>query len=236
MALTRQDVVRAAVELLDEQGLDGVTLRALGDRLGVAAPTLYWHVRNKQHLLDLVAEAIVRAGVSELRTEPAPGEPWWDWVAERARAVRRAILLHRDGARVLAGNRPTPESAAHIDRMLSVLVDVGLSPAEALRFWLALNSYISGDALETQSDSARSPVPEEQVTALREAFTSPDQPTLAAAMQDVGTDEERFDEGLSLMLAGLRARVAARAVARDTEAREPLPPTPDTAPAEREHP
>jgi TetR/AcrR family tetracycline transcriptional repressor len=221
MALTTEDVVRAAVELLDEQGLDGVTLRALGDRLGVAAPTLYWHVRNKQHLLDLVAEAIVRAGSSELRDEPAPGEPWWDWVAERARAVRGAILLHRDGARVVAGNRPTPESAAHIDRSLSVLVDAGLSPAEALRFWLALGAYISGDALETQSDSAREPVPEEQVTALREAFSSPDRPTLAAAMRDVGTDDERFEEGLSLMIAGLRALVSARALARDAEALGP---------------
>ncbi len=218
MALTREDVVRAAVELLDEQGLDGVTLRALGDRLGVAAPTLYWHVRNKQHLLDLVAEAIVGAGISDLRTEPAPGEPWWDWVAEQAKAVRGAILLHRDGARVVTGNRPTPESAAHIDRRLSVLVDAGLSPAEALRFWLALSAYISGDALETQSDSAREPVPEEQVTALREAFTSPDRPTLAAAMRDVGTDDERFEEGLSLMIAGLRARVAADRPAADGHA------------------
>lgn len=192
-----------------------MTLRALGDRLGVAAPTLYWHVRNKRHLLDLVAEAIVRAGTSELRTEPAPGEPWWDWVAERAKAVRDAILLHRDGARVVTGNRPTPESAANVDRMLSVLVDAGLSAAEALRFWLALSAYISGDALETQSDSAREPVPEEQVTALREAFTSPDRPTLAAAMQDVGTDDERFEEGLSLMIAGLRARVSARTLVYD---------------------
>jgi TetR/AcrR family tetracycline transcriptional repressor len=175
----------------------------------------------------------VRAGISELRTEPATGEPWWDWVAERAKAVRGAILLHRDEARVVAGNRPTPESAVHIDCMLSILVDAGLSPAEALRFWLALSAYISGDALETQSDSARERLPEEQVTALRHAFTSPDRPTLAAAMQDVGTDDERFDEGLSLMIAGLRARVSARAVARDAEALEPLLLLPETRPAER---
>ena len=239
MALTREDVVRAAVELLDDQGLDGMTLRALGDRLGVAAPTLYWHVRNKQHLLDLVAEAIVRAGVSELRTEPAPGEPWWEWVAERAKAVRGAILLHRDGARVVAGNRPTPESAAHIDRMLSVLVEAGLSPAEALRFWLALTAYVSGDALETQSDSAREPVPEEQAAALREAFTSPERPTLAAAMAAVGTDDERFEEGLSLMIAGLRARLSSRALARDAEALGPMllppeaPEAPEAEPAEK---
>ena len=231
MALTREDVVRAAVELLDEQGLDGVTLRALGDRLGVAAPTLYWHVRNKQHLLDLVAEAIVRRGVSDVPIEPAPGEPWWDWVAQRARAVRGAMLLHRDGARVVAGNRPTPESAALIDRTLSVLVEAGLTPPEALRFWLALGAYVSGDALETQSDSAREPVPEEQVAALREAFESPQRPTLAAAFAAVGTDDERFEEGLSLMIAGLRARLSARALARDADSLGPfLPDLPESTP------
>lgn len=75
------------------------------------------------------------------------------------------ILLHRDGARVVAGNRLTPESAPRIERILSALVNAGLTPAEALRFWLALTAYVSGDALETQSDSAREPVPDEQVVA-----------------------------------------------------------------------
>jgi TetR/AcrR family tetracycline transcriptional repressor len=146
--------------------------------------------------------------------EPAPGEPWWAWVAQRARAVRGAMLLHRDGARVVAGNRPTPESAAVIDRTLSVLVDAGLTPPEALRFWLALGAYISGDALETQSNSAREPVPYDQIAALRESFESLERPTLAAAFAAVGTDDARFEEGLSLMIAGLQARLAARAISR----------------------
>lgn len=115
-------------------------------------------------------------------------------------------------------------------------MDAGLSPAEALRFWLALSAYISGDALETQSDSTRETVPDEQVIALRQAFTSPDRPTLAAVMRDVGTDDERFEEGLSLMIDGLRSRLSARALARDTEALGPLPRPPETAPAENELP
>jgi TetR/AcrR family tetracycline transcriptional repressor len=123
--------------------------------------------------------------------------------------------------------------------MLSVLVEAGLSPAEALRFWLALTAYVSGDALETQSDSAREPVPEEQAAALREAFTSPERPTLAAAMAAVGTDDERFEEGLSLMIAGLRARLSSRALARDAEALGPMllppeaPEAPEAEPAEK---
>jgi TetR/AcrR family tetracycline transcriptional repressor len=58
--------------------------RRLATELGVSAPTLYWHVRNKRQLLDLMAEALVaRAGRS---TSPAPGQPWWDWLAEQARS------------------------------------------------------------------------------------------------------------------------------------------------------
>lgn len=211
MALTQAEVVRAALELLDEVGLDGVTLRALGDRLGVAAPTLYWHVRSKRHLLDLMAEAIVRSGAAGLPDTPSPTEPWWEWLADRARALRRAILLHPDGARVVAGNRPPPEAAPHIERTLSVLVEAGFSPPEALRCLLALTAYVSGDALETQSESEREPQPDDEAVALREAFVAPERPTLAAAAAGLGSDDERFEEGLSLMIAGMRARLAARA-------------------------
>lgn len=157
----------------------------------MAAPTLYWHVRSKQHLLDLMAEAIVHEGAPLVDGDPSPTEPWWEWLADRARAIRRAMLLHPDGARVVAGNRPPPEAAHKIERVLSVLVDAGFTPPEALRCLLALTAHISGDALETQSESAREPDPEDQVA----AFVSPEWPTLTAAAAGLGSDDDRFEEG-----------------------------------------
>src|ERR1700755_2811951 len=74
MPVTRERIVAVALELLDEAGLDGLTLRRLAERLGIRAPTLYWHVRNKRELLDLLAGAILEAALAAWR-EPQPGAP-----------------------------------------------------------------------------------------------------------------------------------------------------------------
>ena len=91
MALTQEQVVRGAVDLLAKAGLEALTLRALATELGVSAPTLYWHVRDKRQLLDLMAEALVAQ--EDRSTAPAHGQPWWDWLAERAR-VQYLSLIH----------------------------------------------------------------------------------------------------------------------------------------------
>ncbi len=62
MAVTRDDVVQTAIQLLQEVGLDWPTLRRLATELGISAPTLYWHVKDKRELLDLMSEAMVRHG------------------------------------------------------------------------------------------------------------------------------------------------------------------------------
>src|SRR5260370_18984633 len=96
MALDRAQVVNAAIELLDEVGLDGLTLRRLAEELGVQAPALYWHFKNKQELLD---QMVVTISATEAPVRmPEHGEPWDDWLAQRARDIRRALNSHRDGA------------------------------------------------------------------------------------------------------------------------------------------
>jgi AcrR family transcriptional regulator len=131
VALTQEQVVERAVELMAEAGLEALTLRRLATELGVSAPTLYWHVRNKRQLLDLMAEALVaRAGRS---SSPAHGQPWWDWLAEQARLQWRVLTAHRDAALVIAGNRPTETSLPGIEQILASLVAVGFPPDEALR-------------------------------------------------------------------------------------------------------
>ncbi|WP_156759437.1 TetR family transcriptional regulator [Microbacterium karelineae] len=86
-------IVDTALGLLDEFGLPDLTMRRLAAALDVRPSALYWHVENKQSLLAAIADRIVgEAG-------PATG------VAETARAIRRAILSHRDGAEVVIGTR-----------------------------------------------------------------------------------------------------------------------------------
>ena len=206
MPLTRADVVRTAVEVLDDEGLPGLTLRAVATRLGVSAPTLYWHVRDKRHLLDLVAEQVL-AEVPESTRAPREGESVLQWLAASVRLRRTLLLAHRDSVQVVAGNRPTDDSLPGIERTLSVLVDAGLEPGEAVRVITALGSFLLGDVLETQAAEER---PREELRA-RDLSALP---TVVAATRTAGDDEQRFEEGLGLFLAGLQLRLEQRRAGR----------------------
>jgi len=208
VALTQEQVVRGAVDLLAEAGLEALTLRRLATELGVSAPTLYWHVRNKRQLLDLMAEALVaRAGRS---TSPAHGQPWWDWLAEQARLQWRVLTSHRDAALVVAGNRPTEAALPDVEEIVASLVVVGFPPAEALRTILSIGNYVIGCAVEFQAEAAREPDPEPDARFLRVLHGSGDLPILQAAMPGVAGSDPGvgFEHGLGLLIAGIRARHA----------------------------
>jgi AcrR family transcriptional regulator len=216
VALTQEQVVRGAVDLLARAGLEALTLRRLATELGVSAPTLYWHVRNKRQLLDLMAEALVaRAGRS---TSPAHGQAWWDWLAELARLQWRVLTSHRDAALVVAGNRPTEAALPDVEEIVASLVVVGFPPAEALRTILSIGNYVIGCAVELQAEAAREPDPERDARLLRELRESGDLPNLQAAMPGVaGSDPGAgFEHGLGLLIAGIRARHAELLEARAT--------------------
>jgi TetR/AcrR family transcriptional regulator, tetracycline repressor protein len=208
VALTQEQVVRGAVDLMAKAGLEALTLRRLATELGVSAPTLYWHVRNKRQLLDLMAEALVRrAGRS---TSPAHGQPWWDWLAEQARVQWRMLTSHRDAALVVAGNRPTETALPEVEQIVASLVTVGFPPAEALRTLLAIGNYVIGCAVEFQAEAAREPDPERDARLLRELREAEDLPNLQAAMPGLEGSEPgaSFEHGLGLLIAGIRARHA----------------------------
>ena len=168
MPVTRGQIVAAALDLLDEAGLDGLTLRQLAGRLGIRAPTLYWHVRDKRELLDLLAAAILDEALAAWR-EPQPGQPWWEWLAARARVMRAALLAHRDSARIVAGNRPPESSLPGIERQLRALGGAGFTPRDGLLALLALNAYVIGDVIDQQADETRQRPAPTKPTALSRA-------------------------------------------------------------------
>src|SRR5208283_4458643 len=96
-------VVGAALEILDAEGLEHITLRKISSRIGVQAPALYWHFRDKQDITDDMAQAIlVQGGVEDIKP-PRDPTAWAEWLVETAHVVRRAMVSHRDGGRVVAG-------------------------------------------------------------------------------------------------------------------------------------
>ena len=208
MAVTQEQIVRAAAAMVDDVGVDGLTLRALAGRLGISAPTLYWHVRDKRHLMDLVAEQVLADMTPGDRHAPRAGESVTGWLSEVAHQQRSVLLAHRDSVRVVAGNRPTEGALPGIEQTLGVLVGAGLEPGEGVRVLTAIGSFVIGDVLETQAAAER-PADDDPADPLRPEF-----PLLTQAAGTIGDDDDRFAEGLGLLMDGLQARLDRRVTRR----------------------
>lgn len=197
MGLTRSDVVRGAIELADADGLDALTLRSLAARLGVQAPTLYWHVRNKAELLDALADAIM-ADVLGAVQPASVGGGWREWLLWAAETLRGILLRHRDGARIVSSARTSLGRADFSERAMTVLVADGLSLADARLYVLAVERFTVGYVLEEQApppDPATQPSADELMARL---------PTITRAVveyfQSGRTADDLFRDELRLIL------------------------------------
>jgi TetR/AcrR family transcriptional regulator, tetracycline repressor protein len=196
--LARKTVVQTAIRLLDEVGLDGLTMRRLAQELGVQAPTLYWHFENKQELLD---HMLVAMAGDELR-EPRAGQSWDEWLIERARIRRTWLLAHRDAARLAARTRPTADLMPEIENMLGTLRAVGFSPGESLGVIRAIGNYVTGSALAEEGSRDR-PLPGDD--AERPDLTG--YPNIQDAAAELPDPAAIFEHGLQALVEGFRARL-----------------------------
>lgn len=147
MALDRNRVVAEAVALLDDEGLDGVTTRKLAARLGVQSPTIYWHVPNKAALVTAIADAILADFVQHISL-PRPDQTWPDWLADLAGGLRRALLAHPDGARVISAAQLSSAMNALSELALSALVAMSVPLRRARVVVLAVERFVIGYVLE----------------------------------------------------------------------------------------
>jgi AcrR family transcriptional regulator len=149
--LSKAAVVQAGLDVLNEAGIDGVTVRAVASRLGVQAPALYWHVRDKQDLLDEMATEIWRRVTAELAALP-DGQPWDQAMAEFAAITRRALLSHRDGAKVFSGTYLTDASVLQAQEAgLAQMIQQGFTLADVIRAYSLLYSFTVGFCIEEQA-------------------------------------------------------------------------------------
>ncbi|NUW30941.1 TetR/AcrR family transcriptional regulator C-terminal domain-containing protein [Nonomuraea sp. SMC257] len=202
--MERGTIVATALRLLDEGGLDRLTLRRLAGELGVQAPALYWHFRGKQELLDAMAAQMVREQPERpVFTDPAR---WRVWLADRARGDRAMLNSRRDGARLVAGTRPSPELFAQVERAVAALESAGFTAEDAMLGLSAVSGYVGGFVLEEQADRARD---DEQEPPDREAVARA-YPRLMAALERIGDPQgdRAFEGGLALILDGLERRLA----------------------------
>ncbi|HTX48519.1 MAG TPA: TetR/AcrR family transcriptional regulator C-terminal domain-containing protein [Caulobacteraceae bacterium] len=212
----REPVVRAALKLLDEVGLDGLTLRGVAAELGLTAPTLYWRFKNKQDLVDEMATQVLidlRGGPG---AEDVP-ESWPELTRSFARDLRAALLTRRDGARMVAGTRlRDPGVFKSMEAALRVFAAAGIPPLEAAVFLKTVNDFVLGFTIEQQAvvsaSGARTPGYELDA---REAAIDPELYPLSRRVGSVLLDnfDASFDRGVDYLVAGLRA---------ETESGQPL--------------
>jgi TetR/AcrR family transcriptional regulator, tetracycline repressor protein len=198
VALTRQDVITGALDLADAEGVDALTLRTLAARLGVQAPTLYWHVKNKSELLDALADAIMDDVLDTLPTTPS-GSDWREWLLEAAVGMRAGLLRHPDGARIIAGGRASLRRADFSERAVTELAGAGVPLRDARLAVLAVEKFTIGYVLEEQApppdDPAQLPTVEELQRRLPNITRA-----IGEYFEDGGTADDLFRDEIRLIL------------------------------------
>lgn len=205
--ITRERIVAAALELLDETGMDALTVRALASRLDVRAPALYWHVRNKQELLDEMATEVMRR-VAGAVAAVLPGDGWRDDLAAYARVLRSEYLLHRDGARIFSGTRITdPDVVRMKEPLFERWAECGWKPADADDAIDLVTAFVVGFVIEEQErrQSAETD-PSRYSSDQRDAWLGEGASLVKEAghLQDDG--DRRFERHLGMILDGIAAR------------------------------
>lgn len=187
-------MIRTALELLDEKGLDALSTRAVADRLGVRMNTVLWHVKTKARMLELMADAVI--GEAPLDGLPASGD---ERVRELARRYRRALLAHRDGATLVVGTYAAePQTLRFADALVGALLDGGLDEREAAWTTWTIIYFTLGLTQEEQAAAHQS-----LNDRLADAVSATAYPALHRVLGhlDVESFGERFEFGLSAILA-----------------------------------
>ncbi|WP_394846122.1 TetR/AcrR family transcriptional regulator C-terminal domain-containing protein [Pendulispora brunnea] len=202
--LTKERILSEALALLDEVGTEALTMRRLADQLGVQAGALYWHYPNKQSLVAAMAEEMLTDTALQADGEP---EKWRARIVEQLMALRRALLAHRDGARVFAGTFVAePNTLTLGEVLLGALRDAGLGKREAAWSCSSLVHFVIGFVVEEQAAQGFDPatltsqVDRERypnIAAVKGPFTSQD-------------FDARMKFGLNLMLDGIERGLESR--------------------------
>ena len=203
MTLQRSQIIATALQLLNQDGLDGVTVRKVATQLNVHVGGLYWHVKNKQDLLDEMANTILSEEFAAVQP-PESGQVWSDWLVKIAQRLRKALLAYREGGRVVAG--------AHLHRAVTLallfvcIVDAlraeGFQADEARWLCRTVVSYTFGFVIEEQAGPTPDTVAQLQATGSHHPLLTAVLEDGSASNRDTQTD---FRMGLHYIIAGAQA-------------------------------
>lgn len=147
MRWTQDDVIAAAFATLEQEGLEGLSLRGVARVLGAHLNSVSWYVKTKASLIEKMADAIV----GSVALDDLPGDP-----VERVRTMigryRRAMLGHRDGGRLVAGTYTSTDRTLRVaEVIIGGLLEAGYSDEDAARLCWALVYFTLGLTQEQQT-------------------------------------------------------------------------------------
>ena len=211
--LSRELVLRTAIAMADESGPESLSMRKLGQALGVQAMSLYRHVANRDEILDGIVDLVI----SEIEL-PAKGADWKTAMRRRAISAHDVLSRHPWASSLFeSGKRMSPEKLRYADAVLGALLDAGFPVAIAHRAFLTLDSYIYGFTLQEVSWGVGAEEVPEVTAQLRPQVPVDAYPHVVAVMEYVMSDSPRtpakgksaagfsswFEFGLDLILDGL---------------------------------
>lgn len=206
VSLTREEVVDAAVRLLERDGYAGLSMRRVAQELNVGTMSLYWHVADRDELLDLVFERVVAVQV----LDHVPG----DWRTALAQIARGALRLFEENPWILdMGPRPTIGVVVmqHVEQSIAATASMGLTFEERMTAVAVLDDYVLGHVLHRHVRPAGYDPPALSEGA-RERLAAGDFPRYAEAADDATAHQayesaRDFERGLALILDGVAAAV-----------------------------
>lgn len=199
MRIVKTEVIATALKLLDEVGVEGLTMRKLADALNIQAPSLYWHFANKDALLEGMADALMEP----VAASNPEGEAWDARLGRVASEVREALLSRRDAARVFAGTYPLSDNVLRVGSLLiGALKQAGADDRTASWGAFTLIYFVIGFVIEEQALGGK-----KTSSGSEEARVSAEFPLAVIAMREIaGTNaDQRFSFGLDLQIMGLKA-------------------------------
>ncbi len=204
--LTRERILEAALDYVDRNGLEALSMRKLGAELGVEAMSLYNHVPSKAAVLDGIVELLM----ARIEIEPRPGQDWADRLRVGARSFRRLALEHPRFVALLV-TRPSfgPRALRPVEAALATLRQAGFDARTAMAVFRALEGYLLGFVIAEVSGPLGNPehTGRERVFAAGlapEAF-----PNLCECvpLAEAADRDELFDFGLDLVISGIELRL-----------------------------
>jgi TetR/AcrR family transcriptional regulator, tetracycline repressor protein len=211
MKVNRDLLARGGLKLLNEVGLEQLTLRLLGRELKVQAASLYWHFKSKAELIDEMATLVLAEGARQL--VPAKDSPDWSvWAASFGTGLRKTLLAYRDGARMVSGTRLTnTEYMKTVERIAARIIESGFTVRQVVVLLSTIYNYTLSFVMEEQAvfprPNERSP---QYDIAERNAKLDPEEFPLLRQSGAILFDrfDRRYKEGLDLILRGPKPRRA----------------------------